>query len=539
LFSYDGSSYSPGVVTNALTPPATDFAVNLVVEDDCGNNTHPLIFGTAPGATECYDEGLDLTAPPPPPIGAIDGRFNSCNDAFFTDIRGTNLDGESIWNVSYQPNEGCSPMALSWDPEELPLDGYFHLVDPVLGTLVNVNMRTRSSYTDAMGLGQLQIEYNYEIGSRYNIASGWNMLSLPVNVLDNNYLTLFPNAVTGTLYGYSGSYFVTEMIVNGEGYWLKFPGQEMTEVNGEDRTEVVIALEAGWNMVGGPNCNVPLGSVIDPGGILVPGTLYGYSGGYTQSSSIDATKAYWIKTSQAGTITISCSSLPNESKEEKLILPKETIEDFSEIEISDASGNEQTIYFGGELGKNINIESFSLPPLPPVGSFDVRLTGDYRLSESDEVSVRIQSSAYPLIVKLRNVNPNKLEGYVLKEIVNGEETDSYNIEEGREIIIRNKEVTGLRITKQQSIPVTYNLEQNYPNPFNPSTTIKFSLPEATNVQLNIYNTLGQKVAEIVNTNLEAGYHSYEWEAGEVASGIYIYELRTDKFISTKKMVLLR
>jgi hypothetical protein len=160
----NGTPVHKRVATLDVTVQALDFSVDLSVTDNCLNSTHPLIFGTAPGATECYDTGLDLTAPPPPPVGAIDGRFNSCSEAFFTDIRGTNPDGERIWNVSYQPNEGCSPMTLSWDPGELPLDGYFHLVDPVLGTLVNVNMRTRSSYTDAMGLGQLQIEYNYEIG---------------------------------------------------------------------------------------------------------------------------------------------------------------------------------------------------------------------------------------------------------------------------------------------------------------------------------------------------------------------------------------
>jgi len=89
------------------------------------------------------------------------------------------------------------------------------------------------------------------------------------------------------------------------------------------------------------------------------------------------------------------------------------------------------------------------------------------------------------------------------------------------------------------IPNEYNLFQNYPNPFNPSTIIKFSLPEATNVTLKIYNTLGQKVGEILNTNLEAGWYSYQWDANNMATGIYIYELRTNKFISVKKMILLR
>ena len=85
----------------------------------------------------------------------------------------------------------------------------------------------------------------------------------------------------------------------------------------------------------------------------------------------------------------------------------------------------------------------------------------------------------------------------------------------------------------------FALDQNYPNPFNPSTTIKFSLPEASDVTLTIYNTLGQKITELVNAKLEAGRYSYEWNAQNVVTGMYIYELRTNNFVSVKKMVLLK
>ena len=152
----------------------------------------PLVFGTAPGATDCYDVGLDFSAPPPPPAGAFDARFSSCNEHWFTDIRGTNTAGERIWTILYTPATDCSPVSFSWNPSQLPAEGYFHLVDPIYGNLVNVNMRTTNSYTDQTGLGNLQIKYNYQIQSKYNLSTGWNMLSLPVDVVNNNYLTLFP-----------------------------------------------------------------------------------------------------------------------------------------------------------------------------------------------------------------------------------------------------------------------------------------------------------------------------------------------------------
>jgi flagellar hook assembly protein FlgD len=84
------------------------------------------------------------------------------------------------------------------------------------------------------------------------------------------------------------------------------------------------------------------------------------------------------------------------------------------------------------------------------------------------------------------------------------------------------------------------LEQNYPNPFNPSTKIEFSIPEdANNVSLTIYDALGQRVAELINGKMEAGKYSYVWNANNAATGLYIYELRTDKFVSVKKMMLLK
>ncbi len=97
--------------------------------------------------------GLDQSAPPPPPVGAFDARFSSCSEAWFTDIRGSNPTGERVWSVYYIPASGCGSATVSWNPSQLPATGYFHLVDPIYGNLVNVNMRTRNSYTDVIGLG--------------------------------------------------------------------------------------------------------------------------------------------------------------------------------------------------------------------------------------------------------------------------------------------------------------------------------------------------------------------------------------------------
>jgi hypothetical protein len=86
---------------------------------------------------------------------------------------------------------------------------------------------------------------------------------------------------------------------------------------------------------------------------------------------------------------------------------------------------------------------------------------------------------------------------------------------------------------------TFSLDQNYPNPFNPGTMISYSLPERTNVSLAVFNSLGQQVANLVNGESEAGYHDVQFNASNLASGIYFYRLQAGSFVQTHKMMLLK
>lgn len=99
-------------------------------------------------------------------------------------------------------------------------------------------------------------------------------------------------------------------------------------------------------------------------------------------------------------------------------------------------------------------------------------------------------------------------------------------------------VTGINI-ESNNLPASYTLSQNYPNPFNPSTEIKFSLPEASNVKLVIYDAIGKEVAVLVNDYLSTGSYRYSWNASNLASGIYFYRIEAKNFSMVKKMVLLK
>lgn len=89
------------------------------------------------------------------------------------------------------------------------------------------------------------------------------------------------------------------------------------------------------------------------------------------------------------------------------------------------------------------------------------------------------------------------------------------------------------------LPLAIALEQNYPNPFNPQTVITYYLPTNTEVNLSIYNVLGQKVATLVDQKQAAGQHTVKWNAKDISSGIYIYTLRVGSFEQSRKMILMR
>jgi parallel beta-helix repeat protein len=114
------------------------------------------------------------------------------------------------------------------------------------------------------------------------------------------------------------------------------------------------------------------------------------------------------------------------------------------------------------------------------------------------------------------------------------EKNIFNLKDGIIRII----ITDINDNKN-AIPFSFVLFQNFPNPFNPTTNIRYDLPKESEVQLAIYNVLGQKVAELVHAYQKAGRYEVEWNAEKFASGIYFCSMRAKGFSDTKKFILLK
>ena len=90
------------------------------------------------------------------------------------------------------------------------------------------------------------------------------------------------------------------------------------------------------------------------------------------------------------------------------------------------------------------------------------------------------------------------------------------------------------------IPTKYFLYNNYPNPFNPTTTIRMDIPERTNVELSVYNILGQKVKTLIsNETRNAGRYEVSFNGNLLASGVYFYRLITQNYTQSRKMLLIK
>jgi len=107
-----------------------------------------------------------------------------------------------------------------------------------------------------------------------------------------------------------------------------------------------------------------------------------------------------------------------------------------------------------------------------------------------------------------------------------------------ETIKASSTITGVE-DEFSGIPTEYKLLQNYPNPFNPSTTIVFGLPKESNVRLTVFNILGQEVAVLANRTMAAGYHKVAFEANNLNTGLYIYKIEAENYVSVKKMLFVK
>jgi hypothetical protein len=398
-----------------------------------------------------------------------------------------------------------------------------------------------------------------------SLASGWNMISNPVTnpIPGDSLKQLFPRAIGFYAFEFSGGYIQRYRVANGKGYWGKFPGAETDTIRGTVRSRDSMIVATGWNMVGSISRTVDTNTIVSLPPGLRSSNWFGYASGYSPVTQIVPGKAYWVKSNAAGKFVL---ANPPAAGPTKVRATGAVVADLlHSLTIKDSEGGSQTLYFGTDAKNEIPIAVFDMPPAPPVGAFDARFetadggsmvqTHSAQVTEPVEFGVAIQSDAYPLTVTW------KMKGgtasYELSDGLGGQAFRAKDLAGEGNIKITNSEVTKLfvKLVGDGQLPKEYSLLQNYPNPFNPSTTIRYGLPEQSQVTLKIYNILGQEVRTLVSDIQEAGYRSVVWNSSNnsgqvVGSGVYFYRLqagppgsegsrRAGNFVASKMLLFLK
>jgi uncharacterized repeat protein (TIGR02543 family) len=122
-------------------------------------------------------------------------------------------------------------------------------------------------------------------------------------------------------------------------------------------------------------------------------------------------------------------------------------------------------------------------------------------------------------------------------VVSSDSNYSFIIAENRDLVANFLNITSVK--DGNGIPTKFNLSQNYPNPFNPTTTIDYSVPKTSFVILKVYDALGKEVTTLINEEESTGNYTTEFDASNLSSGIYFYQIRTNEFIQTNKMMLMK
>ena len=459
--------------------------------------------------------------------------------------------------------------------------------DSIFGT---PNFRVRISGTDNMGEITFSEYYSSETYIRDNelsmsndysyypngiIKDQWKLVSWPGKLFDNNlaYSELNDGHVFYRYRVVKQDFVIADTLELGKAYWFRHKYNKSV-VFDEDSSiaiplsEYSIPLSRGWNLIGSP-FSFPVTFEKDS----IVGDIYTY-GNFENEGWSDAQtdmhpwNGYVVHTPEESEITL----IPFD---ENRLAPRVVLNPegwFLSLHVED----EDFFNYSSKIGKSIKakdgVDNYDSPKLPDLNQ-NISLLMDINGDNSFVYSKDIRSNEnFNGIWNFRVIGGHKGKPIMINGILEGSVPEDLVIvlvdiqkreffydfvNNGIELVKDSglpydlKLVAGdieyVNRTTQEilnNVPIEFSLGQNYPNPFNPRTKMKYSLPRYAEVNITIYNVLGQEVVVLLNKKKEYGYHVISWDGNDeygkqVASGVYFARLTTESFTQTKKMLLLK
>ena len=517
-------------------PTADAFIASLTVEDATGESLTRR-FGADNLAIDGFDSGVDVKAPPAPPAGAFDARFdNSLAGPLFTDVRASVTYPSSItWILAIQGAD--TPIAVTWDPSLFP-PGTLTMTSSVDGT--TVDMKTQDEYVLATGPTDLTITFApYDpvtlASVSKSVSAGWALWGLSYDVGARPFTSVLPLAEEGSLIGYEGAYKSRDRMHLGEGYWVHFASSGTETIDGYPVSKVTLALDAGWNLVTGPACEIALPSSIT--------AAYVYeNGSYVATTSSTPFKTFWAHVDAPTVTTLDCAATKTIAAKTASSSGQAEVPARMALTLTDANGAGQTLYVTSPTTPD-QTSRYLLPPRPPQSLFDARFASDRRVSWERTPSISLQSGAYPITV---SVTGKAASGSIVEQSSAGTGR-THLLRDGARFTVEDRRVSTLALNLPESVlkdlPKAFALKGNYPNPFVNTTTIVVDLPEEATIDLEVFNILGQRVMRLEDQNMPSGLDQTFQLQTSLTSGVYFYrmhaEMNSETVTKTGKMVVIQ
>jgi hypothetical protein len=293
--------------------PAVYFLARIALQDN-GGGRDTLEFGTGSGGTDGIDPLFgEFELPPAPPLGVFDVRWQIAGtQGSLRDVRDTL--GGSRSQIDYigrlQASEGGYPFRLRWNPLQLSND----LLIMRAGSY-SIDMHAQDTVVISDGdINTFRIEYIEAASASLAVVQGWNLMSLPLRMLDRRKTVVFPTAVSDA-FTFSNGYVLRDTLEYGKGYWIKFGSPQVLELDGGRIALDSVVVTAGWNLIGSISAIVQVGDIVQvPPGIVVS-PYYEFTGGsYQIATTIEPMKGYWVKVNQNGKLVLISNSSSKSTK---------------------------------------------------------------------------------------------------------------------------------------------------------------------------------------------------------------------------------
>ncbi|MDP6684457.1 MAG: carboxypeptidase regulatory-like domain-containing protein, partial [Candidatus Marinimicrobia bacterium] len=541
---------------NVMSEPGPGEFINSLTATGDGIS-YPMSFGFAANATDGFDPGIDLYAPPAPPPPSFDAALGWDGDRYYTQILAVDIGVEKIYDVLLQyPDDNT--IVLNWDNTGWSGLGTFILQDAFGGVFVDEDMTQINSITlTNPALTILKLKVTAGEGpppgdtDDIDLMSNWNLMSFDVDIENNEPADVFAsliadgNLVYVTGFGEDGATFfdpngpgflnTLTSIDAGAGYWVKVNNGAMLTAAGMGiPSNFSTDLFGGWNILGywldGSMAPEDAFADLIADGNLVYVTGFGEDGatffdpngpGFLNTlTALENGYGYWVKVNN----------------------------DVPGFQYPAGNG-----FSARQVALNVN------PEIIKTNKF-MFMNGSVSFDHidffiGDKVSVQTQDGI--LIGEMEILE----DGNLMTTAVYGDDnttTAKDGAEEGESLVFTYGEYESHPVSIEftpnmelkkvdlffQNLPEEFGLTQNFPNPFNPVTTIQYMVPDAADIQLVVYDLMGKTVRTLVNGSQTAGYKTVVWDSKDnngipVSAGMYIYELRSGSFSVIQKMVLLK